>query len=137
MRACGLEPLHHFGVVRGDIVRIRGHAPGRGEPCYVEALLNGHRQAVQRTERSPLGERPIRLDGRGDGSIEIANRNRVRLLIVALDSFDEGTGELERADLLRAVQVAKGFTGETPRAVATLAIARAVLERREQVASGN
>ena len=44
---------------------------------------------------------------------------------------------LSRADLLRAVQVAKGFMGETPRAVATLAIARAVLERREQGASGS
>jgi len=40
--------------------------------------------------------------------------------------------QLARADLLRAVQVAKGFTGEAPRAVATLAIARAVLEKREQ-----
>src|SRR5262249_4715584 len=44
---------------------------------------------------------------------------------------------LSRADLLRAVQVAKGFTGEAPRAVATLAIARSVLERREQLASGS
>ncbi len=43
---------------------------------------------------------------------------------------------LSRADLLRAVQVAKGFTGEAPRAVATLAIARSVLERRDQLASG-
>jgi hypothetical protein len=44
---------------------------------------------------------------------------------------------LSRSDLLRAIQVAKGFTGETPRAVATLAIARSVLERREQVAAGS
>jgi hypothetical protein len=35
---------------------------------------------------------------------------------------------LARADLLRAVQVTKSFTGYAPRAVATLAIARAVLE---------
>ena len=43
---------------------------------------------------------------------------------------------LARADLLRAVQLAKTFTGETPRAVATLAIARAVLEkRRDEVAA--
>jgi len=45
--------------------------------------------------------------------------------------------QLTRADLLRAVQVAKGFTGEAPRAVATLAIARSVLEKREQVAGGS
>jgi hypothetical protein len=43
---------------------------------------------------------------------------------------------LSKADLLRSIQVAKGFTGEAPRAVATLAIAKAVLEKREQVAAG-
>jgi len=37
---------------------------------------------------------------------------------------------LARADLLRAIQLAKTFTGEAPRAVATLAIARSVLEPR-------
>lgn len=41
---------------------------------------------------------------------------------------------LSRMDLLRAVQITKGFTGESPRAVATLAIARSVLEKREQSA---
>jgi len=39
---------------------------------------------------------------------------------------------LARADLLRAVQLAKTFTGEAPRAVATLAIARSVLEKQKQ-----
>jgi hypothetical protein len=38
---------------------------------------------------------------------------------------------LSRSDLFRAIQIAKTFTGEAPRAVATLAIARAVLEKRE------
>jgi hypothetical protein len=42
---------------------------------------------------------------------------------------------LARADLLRAVQLAKTFTGEAPRAVATLAIARSVLEKRKEVAT--
>ena len=42
---------------------------------------------------------------------------------------------LSHADLLRAIQVSKGFTGEAPRAVATLAIARSVLERRDQLAA--
>ena len=45
---------------------------------------------------------------------------------------------LARADLLRAVQLAKTFTGEAPRAVATLAIARSVLEKqKDPVAGGN
>ena len=38
---------------------------------------------------------------------------------------------LARADLLRAVQATKTFTGYAPRAVATLAIARSVLEKRK------
>jgi hypothetical protein len=37
---------------------------------------------------------------------------------------------VSRTDLLRSIQIAKGFTGETPRAVATLAIARSVLEQK-------
>jgi hypothetical protein len=38
---------------------------------------------------------------------------------------------LARADLMRAIQLAKTFTGEAPRAVATLAIARTVLEKKK------
>jgi len=44
---------------------------------------------------------------------------------------------LARADLLRAVQLAKTFTGEAPRAVATLAIARTVLEQRKDSIATN
>ena len=40
---------------------------------------------------------------------------------------------LARADLLRSIQIAKTFTGEAPRAVATLAIARSVLEKQKEV----
>ena len=43
---------------------------------------------------------------------------------------------LAPADLLRAVQLAKTFTGEAPRAVATLAIARSVLEKRKDQTPG-
>ena len=39
--------------------------------------------------------------------------------------------QLAREDLLRSIQVAKTFTGEAPRAVATLAIARSVLEPKK------
>jgi hypothetical protein len=42
---------------------------------------------------------------------------------------------LARADMLRAIQLAKTFTGEAPRAVATLAIARSVLEKSRAQAS--
>jgi hypothetical protein len=43
---------------------------------------------------------------------------------------------LARADLLRAIQLAKTLTGEAPRAVATLAIARSVLEKRKDSQGG-
>ena len=43
---------------------------------------------------------------------------------------------LASADLLRAVQLAKTFTGEAPRAVATLAIARSVLEKQKDSTPG-
>jgi hypothetical protein len=42
---------------------------------------------------------------------------------------------LARNDLFRAIQLAKTFTGESPRAVATLAIARSILEKREPAAA--
>lgn len=42
---------------------------------------------------------------------------------------------LARADLMRAIQLAKTLTGEAPRAVATLAIARSVLENRKASAA--
>jgi hypothetical protein len=46
---------------------------------------------------------------------------------------------LAHADLFRAIQLAKTFSGEAPRAVATLAIARSVLEKRKDptVAGGH
>ena len=56
---------------------------------------------------------------------------RATLKILTCSRF---SGILHRADLLRAIQLAKTFTGETPRAVATLAIARSGLEKRKDPA---
>ena len=39
---------------------------------------------------------------------------------------------LAREDLQRAIDLAHGFDGESPRAIATLAIARTVLEKGEK-----
>ncbi|HYX40796.1 MAG TPA: hypothetical protein VE821_03815, partial [Pyrinomonadaceae bacterium] len=50
------------------------------------------------------------------------------------DTFDL-TGiftQLAREDMNRAVEIARTFTGEAPRATATLAIARAVLEKKQR-----
>ena len=64
----------------------------------------------------------------------ISSRLQTRFMVV----MSNGTAEdfdllalfkhLARADLFRAVQIAKTFSGEAPRAVATLAIARSVLD---------
>ena len=70
----------------------------------------------------------------------ITSRLQTKFMVV----MSSGSGEdfdllavfrhLARADLLRAIQLAKTFTGEAPRAVATLAIARSVLEKRKDPA---
>lgn len=74
----------------------------------------------------------------------ISSRLQTRSMTVMTNSTAEDFDllavfrQLARADLLRAIQLAKTFTGEAPRAVATLAIARSVLERRtDQLATGS
>jgi hypothetical protein len=49
-----------------------------------------------------------------------------------VESFDVGSifGLLARDDLYRAVELAKNFTTDAPRATATLAIIRSVLEQK-------
>ena len=68
----------------------------------------------------------------------ISSRLQTPMMVVASNSTAEDFdllavfSHLARADLLRAVQLAKTFTGEAPRAVATLAISRSILEKRKQ-----
>ena len=70
----------------------------------------------------------------------ITSRLQTRFMVVMNQSTSEDFDllavfrHLARADLLRAIQLAKTFTGEAPRAVATLAIARSVLEKRKDSA---
>jgi len=71
----------------------------------------------------------------------IASRLQTKYMVVMTNSTAEDFDllavfrHLAPADLLRAVQLAKTFTGEAPRAVATLAIARSVLEKKKDIAS--
>jgi hypothetical protein len=64
---------------------------------------------------------------------QISSRLQTRFMVMMNNSTAEDFDllavfrHLARADLLRAIQLAKTFTGEAPRAVATLAIARTVL----------
>ncbi|HEV8188331.1 MAG TPA: hypothetical protein VGP83_11295 [Pyrinomonadaceae bacterium] len=70
----------------------------------------------------------------------ITSRLQTRFMVVMNQSTAEDFDllavfrHLARADLLRAIQLAKTFTGEAPRAVATLAIARSVLDKRKDSA---
>jgi hypothetical protein len=70
----------------------------------------------------------------------ISSRLQTKFMVVMSNSTAEDFDllavfrHLARADLLRAIQLAKTFTGEAPRAVATLAIARSVLEKRKDSA---
>jgi hypothetical protein len=72
----------------------------------------------------------------------IASVLRTKMMVVVSQSTAEDFDllavfrHLARADLLRAIQLAKTFTGEAPRAVATLAIARTVLEKRNRGSDG-
>jgi tetratricopeptide (TPR) repeat protein len=71
----------------------------------------------------------------------ISSRLQTKYMVVMTNSTAEDFDllavfrHLARADLLRAIQLAKTFTGEAPRAVATLAIARSVLEKHKDLAS--
>ena len=68
----------------------------------------------------------------------ISSRLQTKMMVVMNNATAEDFDliavfrHLAPADLLRAVQLAKTFTGEAPRAVATLAIARSILEKRRE-----
>lgn len=54
-----------------------------------------------------------------------------------VEQFDlEGIfGSLAKEDLYRSIEIARGFTADTPRAIATLAVARSVLETKKDATS--
>ena len=71
-------------------------------------------------------------------SSRLATAQMVVMENATAEDFDLATAfrALARLDLFRAIQVAKTFTRETPRAVATLAIARSVLEKPRETQTG-
>jgi hypothetical protein len=71
----------------------------------------------------------------GDGgqiSAQLRTPNMVMARSSSAEDFDllKVFGLLARDDLYRSVELARSFTGEAPRASASLAIARAILEER-------
>ena len=123
--------------------RISGGDPDR--PRALTAVAAGFAEVDLVRSWETLGE-IVKAANSAEGftgeDSTISSRLQTEQMVVATSATAEDFDliavfrSLSRADLLRAIQVAKGFTGETPRAVATLAIARSVLERRDQVAAG-
>ncbi|HEU4594872.1 MAG TPA: hypothetical protein VFS10_06860 [Pyrinomonadaceae bacterium] len=70
----------------------------------------------------------------GNLSVRLQTKNSTMMSSSSVQSFDL-TGifaKLAREDLSRAVELARGFGVEAPRAVATLAVARAVLSEKKE-----
>jgi tetratricopeptide (TPR) repeat protein len=117
--------------------RIGGSDPDRAKALTAVAVGFGELDQVRAWEI--LGE-VVKAANSADGftgeDSRVTSRLQTKFMVVVNDAnapdFDLLAifRHLARADLLRAVQLAKTFTGEAPRAVATLAIARSVLEKR-------
>jgi hypothetical protein len=121
--------------------RISGSDPDRARALTAVAVGFGEIDRVRAWEI--LGEVVKAANGAEDYSGEdsrISSRLQTKFMVVMTNSTSEDFDllavfrHLARADLLRAIQLAKTFTGEAPRAVATLAIARSVLEKRKDPA---
>jgi hypothetical protein len=123
--------------------RISGNNPDKVRALTAVAAGFGEIDPVRSWETlSEVVKAANSADGFTGEDSQVSSRLQTPQMVVATSATAEDFDllavfrVLSRADLLRAIQVAKGFTGEAPRAVATLAIARAVLEKRQQLASG-
>lgn len=124
--------------------RISGSDPDRAKALTAVAVGFGEIDRVRAWEI--LGEVVKAANGAEDYTGEdsrVGSRLQTKFMVLMNNSnaedFDLLTvfRHLAPTDLLRAVQLAKTFTGEAPRAVATLAIARSVLEKRRKLAATN
>jgi hypothetical protein len=119
--------------------RIGGSDPERAKALTAVAVGFGEIDLVRAWEI--LGE-VVKAANSAEGftgeDSRVTSRLQTKFMVVMNDAnapdFDLLAifRHLARADLLRAVQIAKTFTGEAPRAVATLAIARSVLEKQKE-----
>jgi hypothetical protein len=122
--------------------RISGSDPDRAKALTAVAVGLGEVDPVRAWET--LSEVVKAANGAeaftGEDS-RISARLQTKMMTVITNSTAEDFDllaafrHLARADLLRAIQLAKTFTGEAPRAVATIAIARSVLEKRKDPAA--
>lgn len=121
--------------------RISGSDPDRARALTAVAVGFGEIDRVRAWE--VLGEVVKAANGAEEYTGEdsrLSSRLQTKFMVVMNNAPAEDFDllavfrHLARADLLRAIQLAKTFTGEAPRAVATLAIARSVLEKRKDPA---
>jgi tetratricopeptide (TPR) repeat protein len=125
--------------------RISGSDPDRARALTAVAVGLGEIDRVRAWET--LGEVVKAANGADNFTGEdsrISAQLQTKYMVVVSNSTAEDFDllavfrNLTHADLFRAIQLAKTFSGEAPRAVATLAIARSVLEKRKDaVAGGN
>ena len=118
--------------------RISQSDPDRARALTAVAVGFGEIDRVRAWEI--LGEVVKAANGAEDYTGEdsrISSRLQTKFMVLTTNSTADDFDllavfrHLAPADLLRAVQLAKTFNGEAPRAVATLAIARSVLEKRK------
>jgi hypothetical protein len=116
--------------------RIEGSSPDRAGGLFAVATLLMQADRVRAWE--VVGEALKAANGSeaftGEDSMVSSMLRSSQMVLVSSASAEEFDllgvfRSLTKDDLNRAVEIAKSFTGEGPRAVATLAIARTILER--------
>jgi hypothetical protein len=116
--------------------RIEGSNPDRARGLFAVATLLMQADRVRAWE--VVGEALKAANGSeafsGEDSMVSSTLRSSQMVLVSNASAEEFDllglfSSLAKDDLNRAVEIAKSFTGEGPRAVATLAIARTILER--------
>ena len=132
-RARALELLELAGQ---EARRISGGDPDRARALIAVAtgLVPADRVRAWETMDEAIKAANSAEGFTGEDS-QVGARLQTRMMVMATNAPAEDFDllgafkALAREDLLRSVQLAKTLTGESPRAVATLAIARSVLEK--------
>jgi hypothetical protein len=133
-RARALELLDAAGV---EARRISGGDPDRARALIAVAtgLVTADRVRAWETIDEAIKAANSAEGFTGEDS-QVSARLQTRMMVMATNASAEDFDllgafkALAHEDLLRAVQLAKTLTGESPRAIATLAIARSVLEKQ-------
>lgn len=100
-RAGGAQPRGHGAILGGDPIELH-RADGGPQAGDVEAVLEGHRHAVQRTQGLPALEGGISLDGLLSGPVRVQRHHGVEHWVVRGDPREVGFQRLDRGHLAAA-----------------------------------